>query len=90
MILSISTDADEKTLREFVAKNQLAWPQVWDKEQAFTRKCGIHSFPTYVLVSPEGEIVYTISGWGEPIERSLNQQVYSAIRAARKSAKPAR
>jgi thiol-disulfide isomerase/thioredoxin len=89
VIVSISTDAEEKTLREFVAKNQMAWPQVWDKEQAFTHKWGIHSFPTYVVVSSEGEIIYTISGWGEPIERNLYQQVYSAIRAARKSAKPA-
>jgi peroxiredoxin len=89
-LVSISTDADEKTLREFVAKNQMDWPQVWDQRQAFTRECGIHSFPTYVLVSPDGEILHVASGWGLGTERDLNSRIHAAVRAAQKSAKPAR
>jgi peroxiredoxin len=89
-LVSISTDADEKTLRAFVAKNQMDWPQVWDQGQAFTRQCGIHSFPTYVLVSPAGEILHVASGWGQGTERDLNSRIQAAVRAAQKSAKPAR
>ena len=89
-LVSISTDADEKSLREFVAKNHMDWPQVWDERQAFTRQCGIHSFPTYVLVSPEGEILHVASGWGMETERDLNGRIHAAIRDLQKSAKPAR
>ncbi len=89
VILSISTDSDEATLREFVAKNQMTWPQVWDKQHEFTEKCQVQTFPTYVLVNHEGEIVYVVSGWGERIERELNAKVWSVVRDARKSQKQA-
>ena len=67
------------------------WPQIWDKGQEFTRQCGIHSFPTYVLVSPEGEILHVVGGWGQDTER--DPQPAGSRRpseTARKSAKPAR
>lgn len=89
-LVSISTDSDEKPLREFIAKHQMDWPQVWDKGQEFTRQCGIHSFPTYVLVSPEGEILHVASGWGQDTERTLSSRIQAALRDLRKSAKPAR
>jgi len=89
-LVSISTDADEKTVREFVARNQMDWPQVWDQRQAFTQQCGIHSFPTYVLVSPEGEILHAASGWGLDTEHDLYSRIHAALRALQKSAKPAR
>jgi thioredoxin-like negative regulator of GroEL len=88
-LVSIDTDPDEKTLRTFVTKNQMDWPQVWDHGEAFTHECNIHSFPTYVLVGSEGEILYVVSGWGTGIERELNKQVQAAIQAAQKSTKPA-
>jgi peroxiredoxin len=89
-LVSISTDQDEKALREFVAKNQMDWSQVWDQGQAFTRQCGIHSFPTYVLVSPEGEILHVGSGWGQGTERDLSSRIHAALKDLQKGAKPAR
>jgi thioredoxin-like negative regulator of GroEL len=87
VLVSVSTDIHEATLREFVAKHQMSWPQVWDKQHAFSRKCKVEGYPTYMLVSHEGEIVYLVRGWGEGIERDLMAKVSSAIRAARKSVK---
>jgi len=87
VLLSISTDQDEAVLREFIAKNKMDWPQVWDKNHDFSDECHISHYPSYLLVSHEGEIVYMTSGWGEGIERDLLQKVAGAVRAAKKSAK---
>jgi peroxiredoxin len=87
VLLSISTDQDEAVLREFIAKNKMEWPQVWDKDHDFSEECQISRYPSYLLVSHEGEIVYMTSGWGEGIERELLQKVSGAVRAAKKSAK---
>jgi len=89
MLVSISTDADETALRKFIEKNQMTWPQVWDKQSELTHKWGIHTFPTYLLVSPEGEIVHVVNGWSPAIERALAAKVQSALDAARKSTKEA-
>jgi thiol-disulfide isomerase/thioredoxin len=85
VLLSISTDSDKAALQQFVAKNEMSWPQVWDEDQAFVSKCSISHFPTYWLVSPEGEIVFVRSGWGDDSERELARRISDALKAARKT-----
>lgn len=87
ILLSVSTDQDEAALRDFIARNKMDWPQVWDKDHDFSEECRISRYPSYLLVSHEGEIVYATSGWGEGIERELMQKVAGAVRAAKRSAK---
>ncbi|HYU32669.1 MAG TPA: redoxin family protein [Thermoanaerobaculia bacterium] len=87
VLVSVSTDTDEAALRAFVAKNKMQWPQVWDGNHLFTSKCKVDRFPTYLLVSHEGEIVYKTSGWGPGIEEELRGKIFFAIRAAKESAK---
>lgn len=89
VMVSVATDTDEAALRGFIAKEKMTWPQVWDEKHDFTRKCQVDKFPTYMLVSPEGEIVYVVSGWGNGIERELSAKISSAVRTAKKNAKPA-
>ncbi len=85
VLLSISVDQDEKALRELVAQSEMTWPQVWDKNSEIYRKLNAKALPTYVLVDPEGEIVYTATGWGPSVEREIESRVFSAVRRARKS-----
>ena len=87
MLLSVSTDNNEDALKKFVVKNEMTWPQVWDEREDLVRKGSIHTFPTYWLVSPEGEIVFTQSGWGQDSERELSRQIADALRSARKGKK---
>jgi len=89
VLVSVSTDTDEATLRAFIAKEKMTWPQVWDKEHKVTHKCGVERFPTYILANPDGEIVYVVGGWGDGIERELELKVAFAVRTAKKSAKQA-
>ena len=86
VLLSISTDDDQATLREFVARNGMEWPQVWDKNHELARKLKVEGYPTYLLVNHEGEIVYSTRGWSERSEIELAQKVASAVKAAKKSA----
>jgi thioredoxin-like negative regulator of GroEL len=83
VLLSISNDQDRGVLKAFVERHEMKWPQVWDQGGAFTHKCKISSFPTYVLVSHEGEILYSVNGWSTRIERDLGKKVSSAVQAAK-------
>jgi thiol-disulfide isomerase/thioredoxin len=87
VLVSVSTDTNEDALKQFVAKNEMSWPQVWDENQDFVRKNSIEHYPTYWVVSAEGEIVFVRSGWGEDSERELSRQISMALRAARKAKK---
>jgi L-rhamnose mutarotase len=65
----------------------MSWPQIWDENQDFVQKCGIHNYPTYLLLDPKGEIVFSESGWGDRSERELSARISAALRAARKANK---
>ena len=84
VLVSVSTDTNEDALKQFVAQNEMSWPQIWDENQEFVRKSSIEHYPTYWVVSAEGEIVFVRSGWGEESERELSRQISMALRAAHK------
>jgi peroxiredoxin len=87
VLVSVSTDTNQEALKKFIAKNEMTWPQVWDEHQDFVHKNNVHQFPTYWVVSAEGEIVFTRSGWGDNSERELASKISDALRAARKGKK---
>ncbi len=87
VLLSVSIDSDEAALRKFIDRNKMLWPQVWDERHSFARKCEVESYPTYILLSHEGEILLRSRGWGSRIEQELNAKIASAIQAAQESAK---
>ena len=86
LLVSISNDSDEPTLKQFIAEHAMEWPQVWDKDREILRRLGVNRFPTYLLVDHQGEIVYSASGWGPAIEREIEMRTARAVRAARKAA----
>ena len=86
LMVSISNDADEPALKQFIADHGMAWPQVWDKDHEIQRRLGVSRFPTYLLIDHEGEIVYSASGWGPAVEREIEHRIAQAVRAARKAA----
>jgi thiol-disulfide isomerase/thioredoxin len=85
-LLSVSTDRQRKLVERFVAKHEMDWPQVWDGDGGFSRRLGINSFPTYVLVDHTGAIVYRTSGWAPQIERELRRRIAAAVAAAKAAA----
>ena len=87
-LLSISNDSDEGVLRDFVADNDMDWPQIWDSDRELTRKIfKISRYPTLMVVGHDGVVRYRQSGWGSEVERQLDSQIAKAIRAAKKAAK---
>jgi thiol-disulfide isomerase/thioredoxin len=89
VLVSIAVEEDDGPVRQFVKKNQMDWPQVWDRNAAFARQSGISRFPTYVLVSHDGSILSTVVGTSRGIEKSLRAQVETAVEAAKKAGPPA-
>jgi hypothetical protein len=89
VLVSISTDRDETALKQFVAKNGMTWPQVWDEHHQISQRWKVEAFPTYLLVSPEGEIVFSTRGWGSTIEMELNRRIAAAVKSAKRDAKTA-
>jgi thiol-disulfide isomerase/thioredoxin len=89
VLVSIAVEEDDRPVREFVKKNKMDWPQVWDRSAAFSRQSGISRFPTYILVSHEGDVLHTVIGSSRGIEKDLRARVVKAIEEAKKAGPPA-
>ena len=65
-VVSLSSDT-EKRWREASAKHQMTWMNWSDKQQTggLYAKYGVRGIPHYVLISPEGKIEDSWSGYGE-------------------------
>lgn len=65
-VVSLSSDT-EKRWREASAEHQMTWKNWSDKQQTggLYAKYGVNGIPNYVLISPEGKVVDTWSGYGK-------------------------
>ncbi|MCH8967144.1 MAG: TlpA family protein disulfide reductase [Planctomycetes bacterium] len=58
VIIGVSLDFDEKTLRKFLTKRKIDWLQVFgDDAQSMANDYGVEGIPAVFLISPEGKIV---------------------------------
>jgi len=65
-VVSLSSDT-EKRWREASAEHQMTWKNWSDKQQTggLYAKYGVNGIPHYVLISPEGKVVDSWSGYGK-------------------------
>jgi thiol-disulfide isomerase/thioredoxin len=88
-LVSIAVEEDDGPVRQFVKKNGMDWPQVWDGHAAFARQAGVSRFPTYVLLSHDGSVLATVVGTSRGVERDLRAKVQRAVEEAKKAGPPA-
>jgi len=62
VVISISADENQQAWRDFVAKKNMNWPQYWDGDGRIRNKFAVNSFPTYLVVDPEGFLHQRIVG----------------------------
>jgi thiol-disulfide isomerase/thioredoxin len=84
VIVSVSGDDSEKTVKDFVTKNRMDWPQVWDGSMKAASAFRVNSLPTYIVLDHEGRIAYRQNGWA-PGHTALGAAVSKALDAVPKT-----
>ncbi|HEY7111459.1 MAG TPA: redoxin domain-containing protein [Thermoanaerobaculia bacterium] len=87
-IFSVSADRELSTLREFVAKNGMTWPQTWDARGELAHAFSIPAYPSYYLLDPEGAVVYSAHGWSPRSGEEIAAEARKAVKAAKAGKKP--
>ncbi|MBZ5535771.1 MAG: redoxin domain-containing protein [Acidobacteriia bacterium] len=75
VLISISADRSAGAWREFVKNAGMDWPQYHDRDEKIQRLFNVHSYPTYVLIGPDGVILQRFSGWGGNRDRLLEDDI---------------
>lgn len=61
MIISIDEHDSPKKWAQFVAKNGMTWPQIYDETGILAQTYGVTSYPHYFLISTDGIVL--MDGW---------------------------
>ena len=81
VLLSISADRSASAWREFVKNAGMDWPQYHDRDEKIQRLFSVRSFPTYILIGPDGVILQRFSGWGGNRDRLLEDDINQILRS---------
>lgn len=84
VLLSISSDTQEKHWREFIAAAGMPWPQYLDRGLRLNRDFNIHGIPTYILVNPDGSVRRRFSGWGPRQDQLIEDEIDVSLETASK------
>ena len=71
-IVAISTDNSLSTIRDFLARNRIDFPVLFDETKSVTRQYHVFSMPTTFLIDRSGMIVEKFYGeedWTDPVIR---------------------
>jgi peroxiredoxin len=86
VMIAISSDREVETWRAFTAKNQMVWPQHWDRNFKVQRAFDVHSFPTYVLIDHEGIVRFRSGGFGSQGTATIEEAIRKALKVTTKTA----
>jgi TonB family protein len=81
VILSVSSDSDEAVVRAFIDKNQMVWPQYWDRDRKVQQAFDVRAYPTYVLIDDEGVIRFRTTGGGTTTPAGLDDAIRKQLKA---------
>ncbi len=86
VMISVSVHDEEDKWRAFTTRNQMVWPQYFDRESKVQRAFGVNRFPTYILIDHEGIVRFKTSGMNFEREASLNDAIHKQIKIVAKAA----
>lgn len=84
-MISVSVHDQEEEWRDFTTRNQMVWPQAFDRDNKIWRVFQVSKFPTYILIDHEGIIRYRVSGFNFDREAALSDAIHKAIKVVAKS-----
>jgi thiol-disulfide isomerase/thioredoxin len=80
MIISVDEGDPSEKWAQFVQKNRMTWPQVYDEDHSMMKAFSVHNFPHYFLLSKNGIILQAFSGWSHGELYTLKEAIESALK----------
>jgi thiol-disulfide isomerase/thioredoxin len=81
VLISISVDENENAWRQFVAKQDMDWPQFLDRSRELQGLFSVNAYPTYFVIDSKGVILAREEGEDMEINEFIGDQVRKALSA---------
>jgi hypothetical protein len=78
----------ERVLRDFRGKNQMEWPEYWDRDRKFQQTWSVRAWPTYVVIDDEGIIRFRRTGTSEAERSRLEDAIKRQLKIVAAKQRP--
>jgi thiol-disulfide isomerase/thioredoxin len=85
VLIGVSSDSSEQTVRDFTGRNQMEWVQFWDRDRKIQQLFDVRAWPTYVLIDDEGIVRFRTSGTTAQASARLSDEIRKILKAAAKT-----
>jgi peroxiredoxin len=89
VVLSISIDRDDIAWKNFIAKNNMTWPQYRDADGKLSAAYGASSIPRFFTIDTDGALQSVKVGSNSDVEGEVKKLVKKALEAEKKKTKEA-
>jgi peroxiredoxin len=76
--IGVSADHDREELQEFIVKNQLPWPNIFDEGKKLGRTWQVEFLPTIFLIDADGVIRHKFIGASRELDAAVDKLVTQA------------
>ena len=80
VILGIAVNDQEDAWAAYIDKNKMEWPQFLDKTRKVAIPFAVSSYPTYIVIDPEGIVRARKSGYGMDTDGWIEYEVKKALK----------
>lgn len=80
VVISVNEGDDNDKWAQFVAKNRMTWPQIYDESGDLADSFSVHSFPHYFILNKDGIIVEMMDGWGPGQDNNIKRAIEKALK----------
>jgi thiol-disulfide isomerase/thioredoxin len=83
VMVGVSEDEDQGKLDDFVARNNIRWPQEWDTGgKLLSQFVPSQAIPAYVVVDADGHLRYLQHGWSGATYLELREAISDSLGAS--------
>ena len=80
VILGIAVNDQEDAWAAYIDKNKMEWPQFFDRQRKVVMPFAVSTYPTYIVIDPEGIIRARKSGYGMDTDGWIESEVKRALK----------
>lgn len=78
-IISVDEGDPQPKWAQYVRRNDMNWPQVYDADRSLYRSFGVDGFPRYYVLSKDGIILDQFKGWNRNAAADIRSAITRAL-----------
>jgi thiol-disulfide isomerase/thioredoxin len=75
VFVGVAVRDQESNWAAYIEKNKMEWPQFLDTNRKIAAPFGVISFPTYIIIDPDGVVRARKSGWGPDTDGWIEDEI---------------